>query len=223
MLPVKFPTDADKSAAARMFRRCTVILRTILSAIGWHEACATADDSSQPHTNKEAIMARTFTRILVPTDFSEYSDAALDYARSLADTFGASLHLLHVFEDPYVTAGAFSGETYLALPGDLRETMTADAKKQLAARLPGTEASTRQATSEVLMGGAARTIVDYAAAEQIDLIVMGTHGRTGLLHLLIGSVAERVVRTAPCPVLTVHAAAVATAQLQPVLASAAIA
>jgi nucleotide-binding universal stress UspA family protein len=159
-------------------------------------------------------MARTFTRILVPTDFSGYSDAALDYAKSLADSLGASLHLLHVFEDPSTTPGALAGGGYFALPDDLREAMIADAQKQIASRLSGV--APRTATSAVLMGAAAQTIVDYAVAQHIDLIVMGTHGRTGLLHLLIGSVAERVVRTASCPVLTVHAAAAAAPQPQPV-------
>jgi nucleotide-binding universal stress UspA family protein len=150
-------------------------------------------------------MTRTFTRILVPTDFSEFADAALDYAKTLAATFGASLHLLHVFEDPYATPGAFAGDPYLAFPDDLREAVVAEARRQFEARMTSDEQARFAATTEVLMGPTARTIVDYADARQADLIVIGTHGRTGLAHLLIGSTAERVVRTAPCPVLTVHA------------------
>jgi universal stress protein A len=149
-------------------------------------------------------MTRTVTRILVPTDFSEFSDAALDYAKHLAATFGASLHLLHVYEDPYETNGAFGGELSVALPNDLRDVAVADAVRQFDARLTPSERLRFAATTEVIMGPTARTIADYAQMQQVDLIVMGTHGRTGFAHLLIGSTAERVVRTAPCPVLTIR-------------------
>lgn len=114
-------------------------------------------------------------RILVPTDFGQASDAALAQARELAAALGASLHLVHVVED-------------------------AERADALAASL---EAALGHQTA-LLSGPTARTIVEYAADRAFDLIVMGTHGRTGVAHLLLGSVAEQVVRTAPCPVLTVR-------------------
>ena len=147
-------------------------------------------------------MKPTITRVLVPTDFSETSDAALDFARVIADTFGASLHLVHVFEDPFV-AGAFA-ESYAALPPDMRTSLIEEATTRLNQRLSEADRSHFRGTTEVVGGTGASTIVEYARTHNIDLIVMGTHGRTGVVHALMGSVAERVVRTAPCPVLTIH-------------------
>lgn len=138
-----------------------------------------------------------FTRILVPTDFSLTADAALDYARALAAKFGASLHLLHVLEDP-VTSDPLT-PTSAPEASTFQSTLLDDARLRLAHRaLPGPLAQMRATTD---------AIAEYAATHGIDLIVMGTHGRAGVAHLLIGSVAERVVRTAPCPVLTVRLAA----------------
>lgn len=141
------------------------------------------------------------TRILVPTDFSATADAALDYAFVLAERFGATLHLLHVLDDPFVMDG-MAAEAYVTEAPVLRTAMLHDAQERLAhraARNDGTHIDT-----EVLFGHGARTIAQYAAERNMDLIVMGTHGRTGVAHLLIGSVAERLVSTAPCPVLTVR-------------------
>jgi nucleotide-binding universal stress UspA family protein len=151
-------------------------------------------------------MTPRFTRILVPTDFSVTADAALDYARAVAQEFGASVHLLHVLEDPLGPSGLVA-EMYTPEPPDIREMLMKEAQVRLAARVvPG-----ERATTEVMFGSGAGTITDYAAATRMDLIVMGTHGRTGLKHFVMGSVAETVVRTAPCPVLTVrHSRATAT-------------
>ena len=153
-------------------------------------------------------MTRTVTRILVPTDFSEPSDAALEYATTLAADLGASLHLLHVFEDPYLTGGAFAAEMYAPVPPDLRERLFEEAKAHLRERVEAHGDGHVPPTAEVYTGPTAKAIADYAASEHIDLIVIGTHGRGGMAHLLLGSVAERVVRTAPCPVLTVRPATV---------------
>jgi len=132
-----------------------------------------------------------FTRILVPTDFSASSAAALDYARMLAAQFGASLHLLHVLENGFLLPTVADPQTVeTGTLRQLRELLT-------------TEDLKRGAVSVVLRSDAvADEIVTYARSNGIDLIVMGTHGRGGLAHLLKGSVAERVVRTAPCMVLT---------------------
>jgi nucleotide-binding universal stress UspA family protein len=144
-----------------------------------------------------------FTRILVPTDFSEPSDAALAYARTLASKFGASLHLFHVVEDQFVT-GPFGAEMYVPHPPGTLTYLQAEAQGKLTSRLTADDRATLRATTEIIVGTAARTIVEYAADNGYDLIVMGTHGRTGLAHVLVGSVAEHVVRSAHCPVLTVH-------------------
>ena len=142
-------------------------------------------------------------QILVPTDFSTTSDAALEYAREVAGRFGGTLHLLHVLQDPFVN-GPLVSEAYVNDTPGVRTTILDDAKMRLAHRLTDRDRDEFQANAEVVFGHGADTIVDYAADNGIDLIVMGTHGRTGMAHLLLGSVAERVVRTAHCPVLTVR-------------------
>jgi nucleotide-binding universal stress UspA family protein len=143
-----------------------------------------------------------FTRILVPTDFSAPSDAALEYARTVATRFGASLHLLHVAEDPY--RAVYSAEVYVPEVDGLREAILSGAMGRLHDRLAPQDVSRLHATTDAVVGTPAWSIVEYAGGHDIDLIVMGTHGRGGMSHLLMGSVAERVVRTAPCPVLTVR-------------------
>lgn len=143
------------------------------------------------------------TRILVPTDFSATADAALEYAFALAGRFGAPLHLLHVLDDPFVSDG-MAAEAYITEAPALRTAMLHDAQDKLRHRAAVRDTRVPSIETEVLFGHGARTIADYAAERGIDLIVMGTHGRTGFAHLLLGSVAERLVRIAPCPVLTVR-------------------
>ena len=145
----------------------------------------------------------TLKNILVATDFSEASDAALTYGRALARNFGATLHLVHVVGN--VNALVYGADAYAVSMPELQEEIEQAARAQLASLLVDNDRPalpTRQAllTSNV----PAAAIVDYAGREHIDLIVSGTHGRGGVAHLLMGSVAERVVRTAPCPVLTVR-------------------
>lgn len=144
-----------------------------------------------------------FTRILVPTDFSAPSDAALEYAKILAGQFGASLHVLHVVDELLFT-GPNGSEVYVAESPDLVTEVFEDAKVRLSHRVTAIERTRYRATSEIVTGATARSIVNYASERQMDLIVMGTHGRSGLDHLLTGSVAERVIRHAPCPVMTVR-------------------
>ena len=158
----------------------------------------------------------TIKRILVPTDFSADAAAALTYALRFAQPFGASVHLLHVVADP-MAAGAWSSAVYTAEIAGLHINLVRDAERRLQQ-----EAADKGApiTTEVRTGHAAHVILDLANERGIDLIVMGTHGRTGLAHLVMGSVAERVVRLAPCPVLTMRAETVAaTAASEPVPAA----
>ncbi|HEY1306600.1 MAG TPA: universal stress protein [Vicinamibacterales bacterium] len=156
----------------------------------------------------DARMTNTVTRILVATDFSAASADALTLAKTLAERFDASLHLLHVLEDPYVT-GAFAAEMYAPPPAGLRESWMKSAEASIDAQLTPQEKAAFNATTNVVFGPTAATIVERAAALGVDLIVMGTHGRGGVAHLLMGSVAERVVRTAKCPVLTTRGGAAA--------------
>jgi nucleotide-binding universal stress UspA family protein len=138
-------------------------------------------------------------KILVATDFGEASDAALTYGRALARTFGARLHLLHVTENVYMKA--VGGDAYVTVFPDLQKDIDDAARKQLEERL---DADTPTTVVLLTSDAPATSIVEYAKTHQIDLIVLGTHGRGAVAHLLMGSIAERVVRTAPCPVLTVR-------------------
>jgi nucleotide-binding universal stress UspA family protein len=142
------------------------------------------------------------TRILVPTDFSAPSDVALRYAVSLAGAFGAQLHLLHVVEREQQWAAELAAVA--AIDVDAENRARSDAG--LAELLTREERERYAATLVTLTGAPFVEIVRYARREAIDLIVMGTHGRGAIAHLLVGSVAENVVRKAPCPVLTVPAA-----------------
>jgi nucleotide-binding universal stress UspA family protein len=140
--------------------------------------------------------------VLVATDFSEPSDAALNYGRELARTFTATLHVLHVADNVTFQYGV---EGYSTLLPELQADVEEAARKQIE-RLVTEEDRTALRAKPVIITAAnkAAAIVDYAGAHQIDLIVIGTHGRGAIGHLFMGSVAERVVRTATCPVLTVH-------------------
>jgi universal stress protein A len=167
-------------------------------------------------------MAPTANRILVPTDFSETADAALAYAKELATTLGASLHLVHVFADPYAVA-AGAPDVYSAIPADARERALEEVRERLLERLDANEEVRFRGSRFVVRGMVAPHIVEYARNQDIDLIVMGTHGRRGVAHLLLGSVAEHVVRTAGCPVLTVRATTEKTGRTAPVPAATAAA
>jgi universal stress protein A len=132
--------------------------------------------------------------ILAPTDFSQLSKQAVTYAFELAQNVDAKLSLLHVIEVP-----VYAIEVSLPL-----EDLEQDARRELSRLLPEAESAHVAVTRLVEMGVPSQKILETAAAEQVDMIVMATHGRAGLSHLIMGSVAERVVRTAPCPVLTIR-------------------
>jgi nucleotide-binding universal stress UspA family protein len=148
-------------------------------------------------------MTHVPSRILVPTDFSPASDEALEYAKTLGARLGASLHVFHVIEEPEV-AGIWGAEVYAAELPRIREAAQRAAEDRLG-QIAGTESGRLQLSTEIADGRVAAAIVDVARRRHIDLIVMGTHGRSGVAHLLLGSITERVLRTAPCPVLAVRA------------------
>jgi universal stress protein A len=143
-------------------------------------------------------------RILVPTDFSPHSNEATAWAADLAGRYGASIMLVHVYQpvsmilpEGFVLKSADEIATLL----HSLDSALAEARAQLARIAPGVAID-----SALLQGSPFAEIVRHAREGGYDLIVIGTHGRTGLRHALLGSVAEKVVRKAPCPVLTVRLA-----------------
>jgi universal stress protein A len=144
------------------------------------------------------------SKILVPIDFSKCASAALAHATSLATQLGASIEALHVAEVPeFKTEPRIAGA---AGTTTLREYALEVAKAELDTFLAAFPAADKAKIAIKLEAGKPREAILARAKEtKADLIVMGTHGRTGRAHSLAGSVAESVVRTAPCPVLTVRA------------------
>ena len=143
-------------------------------------------------------------KILFPTDFSPGSEAALEMATSLARDSGATLLITHVEEIPLATGGA---EFLYSVP----EPATEEIREMLHDVVPKDASIPYE--HHLLAGDVATAIVDFAESENVDMIVLGTHGRRGLSRLLMGSVAELVVRRAKCPVLTIKQPARETAKV----------
>lgn len=140
--------------------------------------------------------------VLVPTDFSEPADAALQYALALAQEFGSRVHLLHVVPEPYVYPW---GTEMSTLPlADLLAQAEGGARQRLGEIVAALPAPPGGIESSTAVGPPVDRILDYVRDRAVDLIVMGTHGRGMVGHLLLGSVVERVIRRAVVPVLTVH-------------------
>lgn len=138
--------------------------------------------------------------ILAPTDFSEPAHRALDYAKTLADNFRAVLHVVHVtpdvtFEEPMLTASNLA---------EIQDS-AASALTRIDERITAEERGRIEVRKMVLQGDPHDAILAYAAEHAIELIVLGTHGRGAVERFILGSVAERIVRHAKCPVLTVKA------------------
>ena len=141
-------------------------------------------------------------RILIPTDFSEPAAAALKWAETLAREFNGRLILLHVVPEPYAYPW---GSEISAMPlTDILAQTEKETDEQLRQIAAGIQLPSGPVTTRVVIGSPVEQILETVAAEQIDLIVLGTHGRGMVGHLLLGSVVERVVRRSPVPVLTVH-------------------
>lgn len=143
---------------------------------------------------------KTFTSILVPFDFGEPSKRALELAIDLAKRNNAELIVLHVLDVPLSYAGMGIS------PADLLAPSLAAAREELAAVLAGVREQIPKVTSYTAQGVPWRTILATIEQEHIDLVVMGTHGHRGLPRAVLGSVAEKIVRLSPVPVLTVRAA-----------------
>jgi nucleotide-binding universal stress UspA family protein len=158
-----------------------------------------------PHGEERPM--RPIRRILFPTDFSEYAEDAWPYATRFAADFAAELHLLHVVSPPppFVCT-----EGMMYDPKDMEENRVADAEAALRPLVGTAKDLGLTARWHVGTGVPFHEILEYARRHDVDLIVMATHGRTGLAHALLGSVTEKVVRQAPCPVLTVRHPAMRT-------------
>lgn len=147
-----------------------------------------------------------FDKILVATDFSAGAEVALDKALAIRHAYGSSLALIHVYTIPVPY-----GDVWVASPqfiADLQQAVRTEMDAIVASateRAKAMGATTVSITGTVVTGDPASVVVDRARSGHFDLVVVGTHGRTGLSHFFIGSVAERIVRTCPCPVLTVRA------------------
>lgn len=156
-------------------------------------------------------MTPTIQKILLPTDFSQSSERAVEYAGVLARSLNASVHLVHVLEEPFTTTGPW--EFHRPDTPDLRERLYQDCRARLAPIAEDLRGQVGQVTAEVRTGVPTDAIVAAAIDYGADLIVMATHGRTGLPHLVLGSVAERVIRHARCPVLAVRESGAARVHL----------
>ncbi len=145
-----------------------------------------------------------FRHILVPTDFSKCSDVALDLAARLAHDHGAALELLHVVDVADLPLDAMIHPPAHPAGITVAEHTRTLADRELADRLARLPVPVEIRRAYSTHGSPSRAILDHAKQTNADLIVMGTHGRTGLAHLLVGSVAEKVVRHSPIPVLTIR-------------------
>jgi len=143
-------------------------------------------------------------KVLVPVDFSSCSRAALAFAVDLAGKLEATLEVLHVLELPHYVIP----EVLVEVPGERKQTLTefarSEASKDLQQMLDDLAAQGHRIKSRLKVGYPRDEILAAAEEDQVDMIVMGTHGRTGISHLFLGSVAEQVVRRARCPVMTIR-------------------
>lgn len=141
-----------------------------------------------------------FKKILCPVDFSEFTGEIVRYAHDIAKKYGAELHMLHVIPNltyftPYESF--LTPENLVAIESNIQGEVEKDFSRIM-------KHDDIKAKKVVKSGVAFVEIIDYAKAESIDLIVMGTHGRGAIEHILIGNVAEKVVRKSPCPVMTIR-------------------
>ena len=144
----------------------------------------------------------TIRHILVPVDFTAISDRIVDFARTVAAGVNAEVHLVHVLEEPYASAGSY--QFHLPDTPARRERLYTQARSRLGLLADEMRVKDIDTTLEVRSGSAIDEIIKAAIDYGADLIVMGTHGRSGLQHLLTGSVAQEIIRRAPCPVLAIR-------------------
>lgn len=143
---------------------------------------------------------KTIHRIVVPVDFSKSSSKLIDYAMYMAEELSAALHFVHVAEvnpghDMLLGSSMF---------GDLKAKITAAAEERMQNLLQDNGGRLKELGGKVVQGDTVEAIIDYAEAEKADLIIIATHGAKGLEKFLLGSVAERVIKRAPCPTLILN-------------------
>ncbi len=146
-------------------------------------------------------MQAQINTLLFPTDFSDLSIAALPLAMDLADKYGAKLHCLYVVEEPQIYSSLEMGSVAIPTSGELMESAQARMEKfsqEMLASAPHGH------TSKVVIGHAATEVVNYANESSADMIIMATHGYSGVKHVMLGSTTEDVLRHAGCPVLSVR-------------------
>lgn len=143
------------------------------------------------------------SRILAPTDFSRHADVAVRYACGLAHRLGAELRLLHVLAEAILPVGP-DPSMVATMPPEFYTTSEAQTREALQDLIPPAWPQPPAVKVDVHWGDPVVEVVNYAERNAIDMIVIATHGRTGLSHVLLGSVAERIVRESPCPVLTIR-------------------
>ncbi len=141
-------------------------------------------------------------RILVPTDFSKFSQAALNYAIAFVEKFASELHFLHVVQNLALVVPDVITMEPIALPTP--DQFTPAVQAGFDRLVADNKLEKHKVRREIREGTPFYEIIQYAREAEIDLIIMGTHGHSGLAHVLLGSVTEKVVRKAPCPVLTVR-------------------
>jgi nucleotide-binding universal stress UspA family protein len=141
-------------------------------------------------------------KILYPTDFSESSLEALKYAVSFARDYKAKLVLMHVVNEKIFSEGL--NLPRVSAPDALAKELAAEAERQLKNLIPAADRTGLDWEMAILQGMPFLEIIRYARANDVDLIVIGTHGRSGVEHIIFGSTAEKVVRKSPCPVLSVR-------------------
>ena len=151
--------------------------------------------------SEEVKPIKLFERILVPVDFSDHSKKALAYAKEIADSYDANLQLLHIIEDTIHPAFSLSGKSSIF---DLVPEMAEDCKRRIEKLIQDAGISKKNIEVIVKGGQAAHDIIKFAKDNSSDLVVIATHGLTSIEHLLLGSVTEKVVRMAHCPVFTVN-------------------
>ncbi len=144
-------------------------------------------------------MIKPFEKVLVATDFSDHAHRALERAIDLAQRYEASLHVVHVWDMPLLARGASMEPSV-----DWSTLIEASARAELDELVSGLRTSKLSVTSTLTTGSPWERILADAEAQGADLIVVGTHGRTGIRRVMMGSVAERVVRMSPVAVLTIH-------------------
>ena len=162
--------------------------------------------AAETHEPARPLAASHYHTVMVPYDFSEHSKVALHTALGLAQRLGSVVHLVHVVHRPAFAYGPGLFETWAVAPPielpDLRERVDAALHKVVDAVVEASRPMQAHVVDGANIADALREMAEQLGA---DIIVMGTHGRTGLTHVLLGSVAERTLRQAPCPVLTVRA------------------